>query len=132
MLPVVFVCDHRLPPDSPPGQRLSLRVRAYGLPCVFINALDVGEVYTAATDAVHRARTEGPVFLECATQCFDPMQFGSADMEQTALQEWASKDPLSLLHNALLDQHAVPLTQLNRRMSNAHQEIVEALKQASP
>jgi hypothetical protein len=59
------------------------------------------------------------------------MHFGSAEMEHTALQEWAAQDPLSWLHDRLLDDHGVALSDLNRRMSAAHQEIVGALSDAA-
>jgi TPP-dependent pyruvate/acetoin dehydrogenase alpha subunit len=73
-LPVVFVCENNRYSQSTPVEyavadpEIANRAAAYRMPGVTVDGQDVIAVWTAATAAVHRARSGGgPSLIECKT-----------------------------------------------------------------
>src|SRR6266508_2878377 len=73
-VPAVFCCINNHWAESTPASQqlpiedLSARAVAYGMYTVVCDGEDVEEVWSAATEAIERARSgEGPVFLLCNT-----------------------------------------------------------------
>jgi pyruvate dehydrogenase E1 component alpha subunit len=112
-LPMLFVCENNLYAASTPYktvfniEHIADRASAYGMPGVTVDGNDVLAVYTAAQQAVERARrNEGPSLLECVTyrQCghsrSDPRTYRTREEEA----EWKRKDPITNFRQYLVDE----------------------------
>src|SRR5881296_1179061 len=104
-VPVVFVCQNNQWAISVPlkkqthSKTIAQKALAYGLPGIQVDGNDVLAVYTAAREAVERARAgEGPTLIECVTYRLgvhttadDPTKYRSAE----EVAEWERRDPLT-------------------------------------
>jgi pyruvate dehydrogenase E1 component alpha subunit len=106
-LPVVFVCENNLYGLSVPlrktsaVQDIALKAKAYDIPGVTVDGMDVWSVYEEARKAVKRARSgKGPTLLECKTYRFlghsrgDPAYGPYRTKEEW--ETWKEKDPLAV------------------------------------
>jgi TPP-dependent pyruvate/acetoin dehydrogenase alpha subunit len=104
-LPVVFACENNLYGLSVSVKKTSavrdiaVRAKAYDVPGVVVDGMDVFEVYMAAKKAVARARSgKGPSLLECKTYRFlghsrgDPSYGPYRTKEEW--ESWKKRDPL--------------------------------------
>ncbi len=103
-VPVVFVCQNNHWAISIPrgkqtrAKTLAQKAIAYGIPGIAVDGNDVLAVYTAAKEAVDRARAGGgPTFIECVTYRMsvhttadDPKRYRTDE----EVEEWARKDPI--------------------------------------
>ena len=107
-LPLIFVCENNLYGISVPISKTSavkdiaVKAKAYDIPGVVVDGMDVVAVKNEAMKAVRRARRgNGPSLLECKTYRFlghsrgDP-PYGPYRTEEE-LNEWKKRDPLLLL-----------------------------------
>lgn len=113
-VPVVFVCVNNQWAISVPRSRqthaetIAQKAIAYGMPGIQVDGNDVLAVYTAARDAVERARSGGgPSLIEAVTYrtamhttSDDPRKYRSADEEQV----WLRRDPLPRFQQYLLQK----------------------------
>ena len=104
-VPVVFVCQNNQWAISVPlkkqthSRTLAQKALAYGVPGIQVDGNDVLAVYTAAHEAVERARAgDGPTLIECVTYRLgvhttadDPTKYRSSE----EVAEWERKDPLT-------------------------------------
>ncbi len=102
--PVIFVCQNNQWAISIPRKKqthsktLAQKAVAHGLPGIQVDGNDVLAVYSAAQEAVARARNgEGPTLIECFTYRMsmhttadDPKKYRSED----EVKEWEKRDPL--------------------------------------
>lgn len=123
--PVVFVCQNNQWAISIPLTRqthsttLAQKALAYGMPGIQVDGNDILSVYTAAREAVDRARTGGgPTLIECVTYrvlmhttADDPKRYRSDE----EVQLWEKRDPLPRYRtyltnkNILTEEHIVTL-----------------------
>lgn len=103
-VPVVFVCQNNQWAISIPRARqtrsktLAQKAMAYGIPGIAVDGNDILAVYTAAREAVERARSgEGPTFIECVTYRMsvhttadDPKRYRTDE----EVEEWVRRDPI--------------------------------------
>jgi pyruvate dehydrogenase E1 component alpha subunit len=103
-VPVVFVCQNNHWAISVPRERqthsrtLAQKALAYGMPGIQVDGNDILAVYTAATEAVNRARSGGgPTLIECVTYRLlmhttadDPTRYRSDD----EVKNWQGRDPI--------------------------------------
>lgn len=107
-LPVVFVCENNLYGLSVSVKKTSavediaVQAKAYDVPGVVVDGMDVLAVYDEAKKAVTRARSgKGPSLLECKTYRFlghsrgDPAYGPYRTKEE--LEAWKKRDPLLLI-----------------------------------
>lgn len=104
-VPVVFVCQNNQWAISVPlkkqthSRTLAQKALAYGIPGLQVDGNDVLAVYTAAREAVDRARAGGgPTLIECVTYRLgvhttadDPTKYRSEE----EVRAWERKDPLT-------------------------------------
>ncbi|KUM26655.1 hypothetical protein AU467_20160 [Mesorhizobium loti] len=104
-LPVIFICENNQYAISTPLREVTIlephvRARAYGMPGVAVDGMDVEAVYHAAITAVERARSgNGPTFIECLTYRYFGHYTGERHMKMTyrtqeELESWKLKDPI--------------------------------------
>lgn len=107
-LPIVFVCENNLyglsvsMKKSSAVKDIAVRAKAYDIPGVVVDGMDVLAVWKATEKAVKRARDgKGPSLLECKTYRFlghsrgDPPHGPYRTQEE--LEAWKKRDPLSVL-----------------------------------
>ncbi|MCJ7830062.1 MAG: pyruvate dehydrogenase (acetyl-transferring) E1 component subunit alpha [Desulfobacterales bacterium] len=102
--PVVFVCQNNHWAISIPrakqtrSKTLAQKALAYGVPGIQVDGNDILAVYTAATEAVDRARKgDGPTLIECVTYRLvmhttadDPKRYRT----EAEVEQWRRRDPL--------------------------------------
>ncbi len=113
-LPVVFVCENNLYAFSTPQQRsmvledIADRACAYGMPGVVVDGNDARAVYTAAKEAVQRARAgEGPTLIECKTYRHGGHSTAHSELigrSKQELEAWKSNDPVDRFRKVLLEE----------------------------
>jgi 2-oxoisovalerate dehydrogenase E1 component alpha subunit len=115
-LPVLFVCENNKYAISVKWTKQSavedvaIRAQGYGFPGVSVDGNDVLAVYSAAKDAVARARAgEGPTFIEAKTYRLVPHTSDDDDRRYRSREEvaeWEKKDPL-IRFAAWLSEHGI-------------------------
>jgi len=111
-LPVVFVCQNNRYGEFTPlhetqrVEQLSARAAGYGLPGVTVDGNDPVAMYSAAAEAVARARAgEGPTFIEAMTYRFMGHFYGDQMpyMDQAEYQAALAADPLPRFRALLIE-----------------------------
>jgi len=107
-LPVIFVCENNLYNFSVHYKKTMLldnvadRAAAYGIPGQVVDGMDLLVVYSAAGEAIKRARQGGgPALLECKTyrfmghSRFDPAGYRPKE----EVEAWKKRDPIPAFRN---------------------------------
>ena len=135
-LPVLFVCENNQFATEVPFSysngtgRVGNRGEGYGLPGLEIDGNDVLAVYSAAREAVQRARNgEGPTLIECRTYRTRPHAEGMGDFSYRTredVEQWKEKCPLLKLKTALLENEVVGADELASLEAEIEAQITEA------
>jgi pyruvate dehydrogenase E1 component alpha subunit len=113
-IPVIFVCQNNQWAISVPrskqtrSETIAQKAIAYGMPGIQVDGNDVLAVYSAAKEAVDRARSGGgPTFIECVTYRMmmhttadDPKRYRTND----EVESWRDRDPLVRFQKYLTDK----------------------------
>jgi TPP-dependent pyruvate/acetoin dehydrogenase alpha subunit len=104
-LPMLFVCENNFYGEFTPMQKvtaggeIAARGAAYAMPSEVVDGNDVFAVYSAACEAVERARSGGgPTLLECQTY----RHFGHSKSDPAKyrppeeVERWLARDPLEV------------------------------------
>ena len=109
-LPLVLVCqnngwgEHTPLAEYAGNPDLAARARAYGMHAVTVDGFDAAAVRTTMVEAVERARTDGPVFVEAITYRLAPHS-GAGDMSympKEALAAAFEREPTPALRRSLI------------------------------
>jgi pyruvate dehydrogenase E1 component alpha subunit len=134
--PVIFVCQNNHWAISVPRSKqthsrtLAQKAVAYGVPGIQLDGNDVLAVYTAAHEAVERARSgEGPTLIECVTYRMqvhttadDPKRY----RKEEEVEEWRKRDPISRFQKYLREKDLLT----DEKMDELETEIEEEIKKA--
>lgn len=110
-LPVIFVCENNhyaqsASFDEMVAQKdLTKRGEAYGVPSVDVNGMDLPAVFTAANEAVSRAREgNGPSFIVADTYRYLGHMAGDTEIYRSPdeVKTWKDKDPIAYLADRLI------------------------------
>ena len=145
--PVVFVCQNNQWAISIPRSKqtnsatLAQKAIAHGLPGIQVDGNDVLAVYSAAREAVDRARSGGgPTLIECFTYRMslhttadDPTKYRSEE----EVKEWEKKDPIDSYRTFLIKNKVVDaehhLDEIDEKITNVLESSVkEALAAPFP
>lgn len=138
--PVIFVCQNNHWAISVPLARqtrsktLAQKALAYGVPGIQVDGNDILAVYSAAKEAVERARKgEGPTLIECVTYRLqmhttadDPTRYRS-DEEVDA---WKKRDPIPRFQTYLMDKGVFSETDIRKLEESVQEEIQQAVDRA--
>lgn len=111
-LPVIFVCqnnrwgEHTAYHLSTGGERIADRAKGYGMHGIHVNGNDPFAMYSAAREAVERARAgEGPTLIEAMTYRFNGHVFGDADryIDPAEKAKWIEADPYPIFRARLVE-----------------------------
>ena len=134
--PVIFVCQNNHWAISIPrskqsrSETLAQKALAYGMPGIQVDGNDILAVYTAAKEAVDRARAGGgPTLIECVTYRMtmhttadDPKRFRSDE----EVEQWRKRDPITRFAKYLSDKGILTESQA----AEIESEIMEAIQSA--
>ena len=112
-LPAVFVCENNEIATevrfsyAAGNPQVAVRGEVYGMPGVAVDGNDVLAVYSAAGEAIRRARAgAGPTLIECRTYRTRPHAEGMGDFTYRTREEvdaWRERCPIAALRRRLLD-----------------------------
>jgi len=135
-LPTLFVCENNLYATEVPYAKatkqtsVASRAAAYGLPGVEVDGNDVLAVYTAAGEAVARARSgQGPTLIECKTYRTRAHSEGMRDAGYRTQEEvaaWKARDPIALLSKRIVADKAATEAALEKIDAEVKAMVEEA------
>ena len=135
-LPTLFVCENNLYATEVPYAKatkqtsVASRAAAYGLPGVEVDGNDVLAVYTAAGEAVARARSgKGPTLIECKTYRTRAHSEGMRDAGYRTQEEvaaWKARDPIALLSKRIVADKAATEAALEKSDAEVKAMVEEA------
>jgi acetoin:2,6-dichlorophenolindophenol oxidoreductase subunit alpha len=139
-LPVIFVCQNNQYGEFTPRmesmavKQISTRADGYGIAGLTVDGNDPDLVYSAATEAVQRARTgDGPTLIEATTYRFMGHVFGADNMSympEAEMQAALANDPVPAYRNRLIAEGVVPDDDLATMESAVQQEVSKAVEVA--
>ena len=138
--PVVFVCQNNHWAISVPRSRqthsktLAQKAIAYDIPGIQVDGNDILAVYTAAKEAVDRARSGGgPSMIECVT--YRMMMHTTADdpkryRQEEEVEQWKKRDPIIRFQKYLKDRGLLTDEKIEKLDSEIKSEIQAAVEHA--
>jgi pyruvate dehydrogenase E1 component alpha subunit len=103
-LPIVFLCENNMYAMSAsikrfiPTADIADKAKAFGMPGVVVDGMDVISVYEAVKAAVKNARNgEGPTLIEAKTYRYKGHSKSDLNLYRTKeeIEEWKKKDPIN-------------------------------------
>ena len=139
-LPVIFVCQNNLFGEHSTfekmtgGENIAARAAGYGIPGVRVDGNDPVAMYSAAAEAVNRARAgEGPTLLECMTFRFHGHTLGDNDTVYIPKEMKAAAvaaDPVPRMRARLIADGMATEAELAAHEADVEARIDEALEYA--
>jgi len=143
-LPVVFICENNLYGEYTRQDRhqgvknIAERAKAYAMPGITVDGMDVLAVHEAVGEAVRRARDgEGPSLIECKTyRYFDHQGIGDgvADRPTEEMEAWRAKDAIVRFRRHLIQTKSLSEAEaedIDRRVAARIEDAI-AFAAASP
>jgi TPP-dependent pyruvate/acetoin dehydrogenase alpha subunit len=136
-LPVIFLCqnnrygEHTKFSKATSVARIADRAASYSMPGVHVDGNDPFAMYSAAREAVERARAgEGPTLIEAMTFRFHGHVFGDADgyMDKGEREAAMAADPYVLFRTRLIESGVASEQQLAAIEAAVDAEISEAVE----
>ena len=139
-LPAVFLCQNNQWAISVPRKSqtrsftLAQKALAYGIPGIQVDGNDILAVYTAAREAVDRARTGGgPTLIECIT--YRMMMHTTADdpkryRTEEEVEGWRKRDPIMRFQKYLTDKGLLAADGIEALETEIKEEIQGAVDRA--
>jgi pyruvate dehydrogenase E1 component alpha subunit len=134
-LPVIFVCENNQYATSVSVKRstsvqdIGVRAVGYDMPGVIIDGNHIDEVYTAAKEAVARARSgKGPTLIECKTYRVRGHFEGDDAIYRTKeeVDEARKNDPIDYWKTELISKGVLTETDYQSMVAAVDQEVAQA------
>lgn len=140
-LPVIFVCENNYYSVCSPlsvrqaDKDLFKRARAFDIPSLQIDGMNVLEVYEKSQKAIEYARSrKGPYFLESRVQRWRAHAGAGDPLKETYRkpEEWdeTPRDPVQKSKDYLISNNIVKVAQLDQMEKELDREIDEAFRYA--
>ena len=142
-LPCVYVIENNLYGisvdirDVTNTPDLAVRAKAYDIPGVVVDGMDVTAVYEAAIKAVDRARKgKGPTVIECKTYRWQGHHVGDPAVyrqrkSETEKEDWMARCPVTNLRKEMIDAGKADEAEISALEEKVEAEIQAAVKFAS-
>jgi TPP-dependent pyruvate/acetoin dehydrogenase alpha subunit len=136
-LPVVFICqnnlyaEHTKYADATAVAHIADRAAAYSMPGLNVDGNDPQAMWTAAGQAITRARSgEGPTLIEAMTYRFHGHIFGDAGayMEKAEKDNAVARDPVPKLRATLISEGHATESDLDAMEAEIEKLIDEAVQ----
>lgn len=137
-LPIIYFCENNKYGMSTPVEHavsvpdIATRAKAYGMPGVIVDGMDVLSVMDAVSEAAERARRgEGPTLIEAKTYRF----LGHSKSDKRAYRtreeeaEWKKRDPLKTFA-AYMVENGIGEGEISALCERVEQECEEAVEYA--
>ena len=134
-LPVVFICENnRYAISVPQSSQMAItdvanRADGYGFPGVVVDGMDLLAVYQATSEAIRRARQEGPALIELKLERFMPHTTDDDDRRYRPADEVENarrRDPVVSLADLLVEQGFLTTERIEEIGAEARRAIDEA------
>ncbi len=137
-VPVIFVCENNLyaitvaASISTSVENIAERARAYGIPGVVVDGMDVLAVHHAVKEAVERARKGfGPTLIECKTYRFrghfeGEMWGAEAYRKRDEIKKWIEKCPIQCFKRKLIEMKVLTEKEAEAVEASVAREVEEA------
>ena len=115
----------------------TVRAKAYDIPGVVVDGMDVTAVYEAAVEAVKRAREgKGPTLIECKTYRWQGHHVGDPATyrqrrSKTEKEDWMKKCPVTTLRAEMIASGKVKEAEIDALEAKIEEEIQAAVKFAA-
>ena len=116
---------------------LAVRAKAYDIPGVVVDGMDVTAVYEAAVKAVKEAREgKGPTLIECKTfrwqghHVGDPATYRKRRSE-TEKEDWMARCPVATLRKEMIESGKAKEAEIEKLESQIEEQIQEAVQFAA-
>lgn len=142
-LPIVWIVENNLIAwftpacDTTPLEDIADMAKAYKMPGIIVDGMDVEAVYKEAYKAVERARKgEGPTLIECKTYRYRPHSEGRPDVshfqprDKEEIAKWKERDPIVLFRDKLLKKGILTTDIIEKIDTELDKELLEAEKMA--
>lgn len=116
---------------------LAVRAKAYDIPGVVVDGMDVVAVYEAAKVAVERARNgEGPTIIECKTYRWQGHHVGDPAVyrkkrSETEKEEWMARCPVTTMRAEIIKSKKATEKEISALEATIEQEVQAAVKFAA-
>ena len=142
-LPCVYVIENNLYGisvdirDVTNTPDLAVRAKAYDIPGVVVDGMDVTAVYEAAKKAVKRARDgKGPTIIECKTYRWQGHHVGDPAVyrqrrSKTEKEDWMARCPVANLRKEMIEAGKAEEAEIAALEERIEAEIQEAVKFAA-
>ena len=138
--PAIFVCQNNHWAISLPrskqtrSETLAQKALAYNMPGIQVDGNDILAVYTAAREAVDRARSGGgPTLIECVTYRMavhttadDPKRYRTAE----EVEQWKKRDPITRFQKYLTGKGVLSKDKIAGLDAEVAEEIQSAIDRA--
>nr|QUE29713.1 OdpA [Erythrotrichia carnea] len=136
-LPMIFVVEnnqwaigmaHHRAASSP---EIYKKAKAFGLPGIEVDGMDVLAVRSVAIEAIERARRgEGPTLIEALTYRFRGHSLADPDELRSAQEKeaWIARDPIKNLESYIINKKISTTSQLNDIRNNVKEIIADSVE----
>jgi 2-oxoisovalerate dehydrogenase E1 component len=135
-LPALFICENNQYATEVPfsyssgSPDVGSRAEIYGLAGVIVDGNDVLAVHESTRLAVERARSgQGATLIECKTYRTRPHAEGMGDFTYRTREEvgqWKERCPIATFRQKLIEEHGVPVAELQRIDDEIAAEVADA------
>lgn len=138
-LPILYVCENNQYAETNPCathlniENIAERSKAYGIPGIVVNGMDVLAVYDALNKVVHDVRDgKGPVLVEAKTYRYRGHWEGDPEVYRTRgeIEEWKKKDPIMNLQNKMLREGSITNSDIEAINQEISSDIDDAIEYA--
>ena len=139
-LPVIYVCENNqygmsMSQDrSTAGGSVAVRAQAYGMPGATVDGNDVEAVFSAAAEAIARARSGGgPTLLECITYRYRGHSKSDRNLYRTQeeIEDWRDhRDPIQRFIGKCREEGRLSQAQIEASETGAREAIRKAVSEA--
>ncbi|MCL5986408.1 MAG: thiamine pyrophosphate-dependent dehydrogenase E1 component subunit alpha [Actinobacteria bacterium] len=136
-LPVVYICENNLYGNTVSQKRhqnienIADRAKAYNIPGVISDGMDVFDVYQKVSNAVDRARNgDGPTLVEAKTYRYMGHYDGDPQVYRTEeeIDSWKKRDCIQKLEGYLFEKFILDEEQIISIQKKIRTEIGEAIE----
>lgn len=136
-LPVIFLCENNMYAMSAsvkkfvPLENISDKAKAFNMPGITVDGMDVLAVYEVVRSAVDKVRNnEGPVLIEAKTYRYKGHSKSDLNLYRTKeeIEEWKKRDPIENFVKYLKNMNIIDDQKIEDIYTDINKKIAEAVE----